>query len=81
MKKDGSLSSNSKLLTESELNELANKAEQLVKDADRRIRDNNFDIFPLKIKNSKDACQYCKNKDICYVRSKQFNTIETKENE
>ena len=81
LKKDGSLSSSSKLLTENELNELANKAEQLVRDADRRIRENNFDIFPLKIKNSKDACQYCKNKDICYVRSKQFNTIETKETE
>ena len=82
LNKDGSLSNKTKkLMSENELETLANTAETLVRLADMKIRNNEFDIFPLKKKSSVDACQYCKNKDICYVRGKQFNLIQTEEND
>ena len=80
-KNDGSLKKSSKLLSEEELENLANKAENLVKEANRKIRDNVFDIFPLKKGSSINACEYCENKDICFVKSHQFNVIEKEEKE
>lgn len=78
-KKDGGLKASPKQLSDSEFEQLADKAENLVKEADKKIRNNEFNIAPLIKGTTFSACQYCPNKDICFVRSNQYNIIEKEE--
>lgn len=45
---------------------------------DKEIRNNVFDIYPIlsnKNKEKVNACQYCKNKDICFVKYHQKRIV------
>ena len=50
------------------------------KKANKAIRNNEFPINPLKVGSSKDACEYCKHRDVCFVKSSQFKVENKKKN-
>ena len=70
-KVNGELKETSSLASKSEFDEYAKAAEEKFKEADTRIRNNDFPINPLYYKNSDNACQYCPYKDICCVKASQ----------
>ena len=51
---------------------------------DDKIRNNIFDIYPIlsnKNKENIDACTYCKNKDICFVKYQQKRIVANESEE
>ncbi len=58
----------SKLLSEDEINELSTLVETNVKIASDNIVNGKFDINPKIVNNNNLGCNYCKFKDICYMK-------------
>ena len=48
---------------------------------DEQLRMNNFDISPIFKSERDNACEYCKYKDVCFVRSYQYRRITEEEDE
>ena len=65
------------LVSENELQEYVDKTKEKYLEAASKIRNNQFEIHPLKDKEVE--CKYCKYKDICYVRGYQFNEVSKSE--
>lgn len=76
IKKDGGLSANSGLISQNEFESYKDIATNLYKEASNGIRSDRFNIYPLYISSSDNACQYCPFKDICHVKEIQFNKVQ-----
>ncbi len=61
-------SKNSRLLTEEEIDKLSLLVETKVKEASNDIINGKFDINPKTVDNKNIGCNYCKFKDICYMK-------------
>ena len=78
--KDGQFSKNSNALSSfEEIKEYARVALDKYKEADARIRHNDFPINPQYQGKSDNACTYCTYRDICYVRADQRRYLLDKE--
>ena len=66
--KDGSLSKNSKVITDDEMEELIDLVENVMLDIYKNIRMGKFDINPKTIIGIDYSCKYCKFKDVCFVK-------------
>ena len=79
--KEGRFSANSKVLSETEINNLIklvdNKIDQMVKD----IENARFDINPKMLSNEDfiTGCKYCSYKDICFRRNENIVNLEKKD--
>ena len=67
-KKDGELSSTSKVLSYEEMDELISRVDAIIDEVILNILDGKFLINPKIIKGNNVACTYCHFKDICYKR-------------
>ncbi|MBR4830855.1 MAG: PD-(D/E)XK nuclease family protein [Bacilli bacterium] len=78
-KKDGDLSANAKVLDDTEMNNL----KELVKDKiDNMINDilsSSFEIDPKKIDYKDVSCTYCKYKDVCFRKEKDYKILDKKD--
>lgn len=82
-KKTNALKENKNLLSLEEKEKLENLVENLIYDCIRNVCNAHFDINPIKIPGTFDACEYCKYKDICFRQYKdiKFKTINKEEGE
>ena len=64
--KDGSFSKTSKVLSTSDIKDIIDKVDNIIKNIINNIRNNNFEINPKVIDNKCIACEYCKYNDICF---------------
>lgn len=62
------------LLEKDEWDQIANLTIEKLKEAVRKIRSGEFKISPYRLGN-KTGCEYCNNKDICFVKSKDYRDI------
>lgn len=77
--KDGSFSSHAKLLSNEEIEKIQNITKEKINEVIENIKNNKFDINP-KVNGDKNiGCDYCKFRDICFVKKK--DKIEIKEEE
>ena len=65
-KKDGGLSSKSKVLSNEEMDELIIKVDNLIDEVIHKILNATFLINPKVIDGKNVACTYCKFRDLCY---------------
>ena len=80
MKNDGNFYSNSKVLTEDEINSLIKLASTKVKEAIEGITSREFKINPKNIDGKNIGCEYCNYKDICFMKNKDVIYLEKQEN-
>ena len=78
VKNDGSFYSNSKVLSDDEIDYLCNIVKQKIDEASKNILDGKFDINPKVIKNVNKGCMYCQYKDICYMKNEDIVNLEEK---
>lgn len=78
--KDGELKKTKNILSLEQRDELTLLMKNLIMNVIDKVSDGIFDIFPIKINNKADGCEYCSYKDICYRKFKDFNyqTIKKK---
>ncbi len=74
--KDGSFSKNSKIFTDTELNDLLNITENKIDEAIQGIQNGDFEINPKQIKRDNISCEFCKYKDLCYMTENNKQIIE-----
>ena len=68
--KDGSFSRYTKVLSNDEIAKIKNITKDKINEVINNIRENKFEINP-KIDGDKNiGCDYCKFKDICFVKKK-----------
>lgn len=67
-KKDGSISSKSKVLSSDDMNFIILKVDKIIDDVIKHILDGDFSINPKILEQKNVACKYCKFKDLCYVK-------------
>ncbi len=80
IRKDGMLSQNKHLVEKAELEGLSRTAEKQVEKAIQNIQSGHFEIAPVKVKGEMSyACDYCKFKDICFVKEEDIFYIDVKE--
>lgn len=77
LKKDGTLDSRSKALSDEQFDSLISIVEEKVKLAGKNILEGNFKINPKVIDGKNVSCQYCKLKDICFKRFKDYEYIKS----
>ena len=75
--KDGSFKSYSKVLNNEEIDKIICITEDLINKALDNIKNNEFNINPKKTESDIIGCKYCKYKDICFVKNKDY--VEIKE--
>ena len=59
----------SKIINDDEIDFMNNVVDKKIKEASEKILSCNFDINPKKIGDKNISCEYCKYKDICYMRN------------
>ena len=70
--KKGDFTKRSAVYSKAKIDEFADKAEQLIKTVDKKVRTNEFIINP-KYKSSFDnSCKFCHYHDICFKNFKQY---------
>ena len=68
--KDGSFSNNAKVLNNSEINKIVEITKKKIEEVIDNIKNNKFDINP-KVNGDKNiGCDFCKYRDICFVKKK-----------
>ncbi len=67
-KKDGNISSKSKVLSTKEMNDVIAKIDNIIDDVINNILEGKFAINPKVLANKNVSCKYCKFKDLCFVR-------------
>lgn len=72
VKNDGNFYSNSKVLSDEQVNNLINLAKEKVEGAIKNIVDANFKINPKNIDGIDVGCEYCKYQDICFMKNKDI---------
>lgn len=78
-KNDGQLSKSSKTFNADFFVNLANIAKEKILAGDKKIRELDFAINPLRIGNKVDACSHCPFRDVCYRQDKDYRDYEVKE--
>ncbi len=81
VKKDGELSSRSKILSDSELEDIMNSINKALEKSLKIIDNNAFDIAPKIINNKNISCEFCPFKEVCFVSASDFIYLEKKEGE
>lgn len=64
--KDGNLPKSCKVLSDTEMDDITSKIEEIIKKAIKNIVEGNFEINPKIIKGKNVSCEYCHFKDICF---------------
>ena len=77
--KDSSFSKNSKILSDSEVYQMINYTDKIIKETKDFILDGNFKIEP-KVIDKDIACDKCQYKDICFVTKKDYIYLEKQKN-
>ncbi len=72
----GEFAKNKRILPISEREPLSEMMENLIIQCIDRVSEGNFAIAPIKIEKKVDGCEYCKFKDICFVKEKDFHREE-----
>ena len=67
-KKNGEISSKSKVITNEEMHMVIDKIDQIIDKVIRQILDGQFFINPKVINQKNIACTYCKFKDLCFMK-------------
>jgi len=73
---DGSFSKNSKILSDDDIDKIKEEAAFQITKVIDNIKKNNFEINPKTSEEKNIGCEYCKYKDICFV--KKDDEIEIK---
>ena len=81
VKKDGELSSRSKILSDSELEDMMNSINKALEKSLKIIDNNAFDIAPKIINNKNISCEFCPFKEVCFVSASDYIYLEKKEGE
>lgn len=79
--KNGELSKNSKVISDEDMKDMIKLVEDKILEASTSILNNDFSINPKVIDNKNVSCTYCRYKDICYKRIKDYAYCETKKEE
>ena len=79
--KNGDLSKNSKVISDQDMKDMIKLVEDKILEASTSILNNDFSINPKVIDNKNVSCTYCRYKDICYKRIKDYVYYETKKEE
>ena len=69
-KKDGTISSTSKVLSNKEMDEVIDQVDLIIDDTIHSILKGEFSINPKVINGKNVACTYCKFKDLCFRKKK-----------
>ena len=69
-KKDGTISSTSKVLSNKEMDEVLDQVDLIIDDTIQSILKGEFSINPKVINGKNVACTYCKFKDLCFRKKK-----------
>ncbi len=80
-KKDGSLSANSKVLSDEEMEGIITQVDQVIDKAIASILAGDFSINPKVLNKKNIACTYCKFKDLCFKKKSDEVVLGGKENE
>ena len=64
---DGSFSKNSKILSDSEIDDIKVEVIKQIDKVINNIRDNRFEINPKIVDGKNISCEYCKFRDVCFV--------------
>lgn len=70
----------SKTISKDEINKLINLTEKNINKAFKDILDAKFDINPKRIGKSNVGCEYCKYKDICYMKEEDIVNLDEYKN-
>ena len=81
VKKDGELSSRSKILSDSELEDIMKSINEALEKSLKIIDNNAFDIAPKIINNKNISCEFCPFKEVCFVSASDYIYLEKKEGE
>lgn len=76
LKKDGEFYSFAKVLDDNEINNLIKLTDKKINEAIEGICNGMFDINPKSVNNKNIGCQYCKYKDICFVKKQDEKEIK-----
>ena len=78
--KDGNFSSSSlkRMLNDEEINNIIEITEEKINEAIKNILDSKFDINP-KYDKENIGCEFCKYKDLCFMKEYDFEKIEVSE--
>ena len=79
--KNGDLSKNSKVISDQDMKDMIKLVEDKILEASTSILNNDFSINPKVIDNKNVSCTYCRYRDICYKRIKDYVYYETKKEE
>ena len=78
VKKDGELSSRSKILSNSELEDMLNSISKALAKSLEIIDNNDFKIAPKIINNKNISCEFCPFKEVCFVTASDYVYLEKK---
>lgn len=81
VKKDGELSSRSKVLSDSEIEDIINSIDKALEKCLKTIDNNSFDIAPKIINNKNISCEFCAFKEVCFVSPSDYVYLDKKEGE
>lgn len=69
----------SKIISEEKINELINIVDRKIEESRDNILNCNFNINPKKIGDKLVGCEYCKYKDLCFMKEEDIIELEEKE--
>ena len=75
----GSFYSYSKVLSETEMNNLKTLVESKINEMIDGILSASFEIDPKKLDDEDMSCKYCKYKDICFKKEKDYKKLDKKD--
>ena len=78
VKKDGELSSRSKILSNSEVEDMLNSINKALEKSLEIIDNNDFKIAPKIINNKNISCEFCPFKEVCFVTASDYVYLEKK---
>ena len=81
IKKDGELSSRSKALSSSEVEDIMNSIHKALDKSLKIIDNNDFAIAPKIINNKNISCEFCPFKEVCFVSASDYVYLDKKEGE
>lgn len=70
----------SKVISKDEINKLVDIVEKNINEGFKNILDAKFDINPKRIGKNNVGCEFCKYKDICYVKEEDIINLEEYKN-
>ena len=78
--KSGGFNQHSVICTKETFESFVDDMEKLILEADQKIRNNEFDISPIKT-SSVDPCRFCAYKYICFKKEKDYKEIKLNKDE